>query len=74
MSEKNLYANEDPTWKTRMQTLMRRKKNLQIAQIIDDILYEYYSEQGKPVPKWKRKDPDWWIDYLKQLGIDSRNP
>lgn len=57
-----------------MQTLMRRKKNLQIAQIIDDILYEYYSEQGKPVPKWKRKDPDWWIDYLKQLGIDSRNP
>ena len=74
MSEKNLYENEDPTWKTRMQTLMRRKKNLQIAQIIDDILYEYYSEQGKPVPKWKRKDPDWWIDYLKQLGIDSRNP
>ena len=57
-----------------MQTLMRRKMNLQIAQIIDDILYEYYSEQGKPVPKWKRKDPDWWIDYLKQLGIDSRNP
>ena len=57
-----------------MQTLMRRKKNLQIAQIIDDILYEYYSEQGKPVPKWKRKDPDWWIDYLKQLGVDSRNP
>jgi len=74
MSEKNLYENEDPTWRTHMQTLMRRKKNLQIAQIIDDILYEYYSEQGKPVPKWKRKDPDWWIDYLKQLGIDSRNP
>ena len=74
MSEKNLYENEDPTWRTHMQTLMRRKMNLQIAQIIDDILYEYYSEQGKPVPKWKRKDPDWWIDYLKQLGIDSRNP
>tara|TARA_Y100001937_G_C6899076_1_gene232457 strand:+ start:156 stop:380 length:225 start_codon:yes stop_codon:yes gene_type:complete len=74
MSEKNLYENEDPTWRTHMQTLMKRKKNLQIAQIIDDILCEYYSEQGKPVPKWKRKDPDWWIDYLKQLGIDSRNP
>ena len=75
MSEKNLYENEDPTWRTHMQTLMRRKKNLQIAQIIDDILYEYYSEQGKPVPKWRtKKDPDWWMEYLIRLGIDPKNP
>ncbi len=48
---------------------------MEIAQIIDESLYEYYSEMGKPVPKWKqKKDPDWWIAYLEELGIDPRNP
>ena len=57
-----------------MQTLTTKKRNMEIAQIIDKVIYEYYSEKGKPVPCWKRKDPDWWIAYLKELGIDSRNP
>ena len=59
-----------------MQMLMRRKKNMETAQIIDDALYQYYMiEQGKPVPNWKYiKDSDWWIDYLESLGIDPRNP
>tara|TARA_R100000005_G_C4920537_1_gene154030 strand:- start:401 stop:628 length:228 start_codon:yes stop_codon:yes gene_type:complete len=75
MLEKNLYANEDPTWRIRMQMLTRRKRNLEIAQTIDKALEEYYSEQGLSVPHWKRcKDPDWWKDYLISLGIDPRNP
>ena len=75
MSEKNLYENEDPSWKIHMQTLMRRKKNLEIAQIINDALFEYYSEKGMEVPDWKMKrDPDWWINYLISLGIDPKNP
>jgi len=75
MSEKNLYENEDPSWKIHMQTLMRRKKNLEIAQIINDALFEYYSERGLEVPDWKMKrDPDWWINYLISLGIDPKNP
>ena len=58
-----------------MQTLMRRKKNLEIAQTINDALFEYYSERGLEVPDWKMKrDPDWWIDYLISLGIDPKNP
>tara|TARA_Y100000022_G_scaffold33775_1_gene27035 strand:- start:140 stop:370 length:231 start_codon:yes stop_codon:yes gene_type:complete len=74
MSEKNLYGNEDPTWKTRMQTLMRRKKNMEIAQIIDNALYEYYSEKGMDVPHWKcEKNPDWWTEYLISLGLDPNN-
>ena len=41
---------------------------MEIAQIIDDAINEYYEEQGKPVPDWKyKKDPDWWIEYLKKL-------
>jgi len=68
MSEKNLYENEDPIWRTRMQMLMKKKRNLEIAQTIDKVLYDHYSEQGKPVPNWKvRKDPQWWIDYLDSL-------
>ena len=57
-----------------MQMLMRKKRNMEIAQIIDDALYEWYSEQGRDVPEWKRKDPDWWIEYLISLGIDPNNP
>ena len=74
MSEKNLYENEDPIWRTRMQMLMRKKRSMEIAQTIDDALYEWYSEQGREVPEWKRKNPDWWIEYLDSLGIDPRNP
>ncbi len=48
---------------------------MEIAQIIDEAINEYYSLQGKPVPQWKQKrDPDWWITYLEELGIDPRNP
>ena len=57
-----------------MLMLMMRKRNMEIAQTIDDALYEWYSEHGKDVPKWKRKDPDWWTEYLDSLGIDPRNP
>jgi hypothetical protein len=45
---------------------MKRKKNMEIAQTIDDALFEYYSEKEMEVPQWKRnKDPQWWIDYFK---------
>jgi len=48
---------------------------MEIAQTIDDALEEYYGEKGLPVPNWKRnKDPQWWIDYLNELGIDKDNP
>ena len=48
---------------------------MEIAQIIDNAISEYYSENDLSVPDWKtKKDPQWWIDYLKQLGLDSRNP
>ena len=48
---------------------------MEIAQTIDDALLEYYSERGLDVPNWKRqKDPQWWRDYLKELGLDERNP
>jgi hypothetical protein len=75
MSEKNLYENEDPLWQTHMRMLMQRKRSMEIAQTIDDALLEYYSERGLDVPNWKRqKDPQWWRDYLKELGLDERNP
>ena len=76
MSEKNLYENEDPLWQTRMKTLTQRKMNMEIAQTIDETLYQYYVvERGKEVPNWRYiKDQDWWIEYLKSLGIDPRNP
>ena len=55
-----------------MQTLMKRKRSMEVKQIIDDVLFEWYSERGLGVPQWRmQKDPQWWIDYLKNLGIDQ---
>jgi hypothetical protein len=49
---------------------------MEIAQIIDEALHQYYVvELGKEVPNWRyMKDQDWWIEYLKTLGIDPKNP
>ena len=74
MSDENLYENEDLMWKTHMRTLMKRKRSMEIAQTIDKALEEYYSEKGLSVPEWKKRDPQWWIDYLKELNIDPSNP
>jgi len=58
-----------------MQTLMKKKRSMEIVQIIDKSINDYYVGQGKPVPQWKtKKDPDWWTRYLDELGIDPRNP
>ena len=65
----------DLTWQMRMQTLTMRMKNMEIAQTIDEAINEWYSLHNLPVPDWKQKrDPDWWKDYLRSLGMDSRNP
>ena len=49
---------------------------MEIAQTIDESLHQYYVvERGVPVPKWKtNKNPQWWIDYLTELGLDPDNP
>ena len=47
---------------------------MEIAQIIDNALHEYYSERGQDVPKWKQKKSQWWAEYLISLGMDPRNP
>ncbi len=56
-----------------MQMLMKMKKNLEIAQTIDEAINEYYSLQGRDVPNWKRNNPKWWTDYLNSLGMDPNN-
>ncbi len=47
---------------------------MEIAQTIDDVLYEYYSEKNMEVPNWKQKrNPQWWIDYLNSLNLNENN-
>jgi hypothetical protein len=75
MSEQNPENHTDHMWQTHMQTLMKRKKNMEIAQTIDEALYQYYTiENDLPVPNWRQiKDPEWWIQYLEDMGLDPRN-
>jgi len=71
MSEKMPNDHTDPTWRMHMQTLMKRMRNIEISQTIDQALFEYYSEKGMDVPNWKRqKDPQWWTNYLRELSGD----
>ena len=58
-----------------MEMLMRRKRSMEIAQIIDDVLYQHYVvEKGVPVPNWRfKKNPDWWVKYLHSLGLNENN-
>jgi hypothetical protein len=72
MSEKTPNDHMDPIWTIRMETLMKRKRNMEVKQIIDEAIWRYYFEKGLQVPQWKmQKDPQWWIDYLNELGIDE---
>ena len=75
MSEKIPNENTDPIWQTHMQMLMKRKRIIETAQTIDRALWEWYSDRGLEVPDWKtQENPQWWIDYLNELGIDPTNP
>ena len=75
MSLENLYESEDPSWQIHMRMLTKRKRNMEIAQTIDNALKEWYGERGLDVPEWKQcRNPQWWTDYLKELGIDPQNP
>jgi len=74
MSEKNPNDHTDPMWKTHMETLMKRTRNMEVKQIIDEALWKYYFDKGMELPQWRRnKDPQWWIDYLKELNTDQEN-
>lgn len=47
---------------------------MEYAQIIDNAIWEWYSEKGLEVPNWKmNKDPQWWIDYLNEIEYNKNN-
>jgi len=42
---------------------------IEISETIDRTIWEWYSERGLEVPRWKiQKDPQWWIDYINELN------
>lgn len=48
---------------------------MEISEKIDEAINERYSLHDLPVPQWKSKrDPQWWRDYLIELGLDPDNP
>jgi hypothetical protein len=70
-----MFASKWKKLSMRMDILQKRIRQVEIAEKIDSALEEYYSEKGMPVPQWKqRKDPQWWREYLIDLGLDPHNP
>lgn len=43
-------------------------RNIEISQIIDQALYEWYAERGMEVPNWKGDtDVERWQKFLDEL-------
>ena len=57
-----------------MNVLKKRIRQIEVAEIIDVTIKEYYAEKGLPVPNWKSHRVEWWREYLIGLGIDPNNP
>ena len=61
----------DHTWKDNMNILMKRMKRIEVAEKIDEAIWNWYFANGKEVPDWKvDKDPQWWTNYLRELSGD----
>ena len=74
MSEKMPNDHTDPMWRTHMEMLMKRKKVIETKEIIEKAIFDWYFERGLDVPNWRmQKDPQWWIDYLKELDGDNED-
>lgn len=72
MSGKMPNDHTENTWKTHMETLMKRMRQTEIAEKLDEELWKWYFERGMEVPDWKvKKNPDWWVQYLKDLDIEQ---
>jgi len=74
---KNVLQIFGNNWKRssmQMDILQKRIRQLEISEKIDEALLEWYSEQGRPVPQWKKEKYSWWREYLIELGLDPNNP
>jgi len=55
-------------------TLKKRMMMIRTREIIEESISNWYSEQGLEEPQWKQnRDPQWWTDYLIELGLDPNN-
>jgi len=69
MSEMTPNDHTDLMWSRHMETLMKKAKIIETKEIIEQAIWQWYFERGLDVPKWKmQKDPDWWTDYLREIG------
>jgi len=69
-----MFVNNWKKSSMQMDILQKRIRQLEISEKIDEALLEWYSEQGRPVPQWKKEKYSWWTEYLISLGLDPDNP
>ena len=56
-----------------MEILTKMKRKLEIKEIIESAISNWYFENGIQEPNWKmQKDPKWWTDYLNELNNDNK--
>jgi hypothetical protein len=53
---------------TSMKILTQRMNQMVIGEKVRNAISDWYFENGKPEPLWYTKDPDWWTNYLNDIG------
>ena len=54
---------------------MKKQRSIEISETLDEVFHHYYNEErGVSVPPWRTSQPDWWLEYLRSLGMDDKNP
>jgi hypothetical protein len=66
------YENTDPSWKTHIETLTKRMKQIEIGDNVKQAISDWYYENGMIEPQWYMKEQDWWIQYLQSLDNDNK--
>ena len=57
-----------------MKTLNQRMIGIKNDEIVKKAISDYYFEKGEPEPIWYvNKNPQWWVDYLRDIGLGPNN-
>ena len=57
---------------THMKILTQRMRTITTGDKVRQAISDWYFENGKPEPLWYvPKNPEWWVQYLKELDENS---
>lgn len=50
--------------------LNKRMNGIRLNEKVREAIKDYYEEKGTPQPAWRMPDPEWWVNYLRELELE----